>query len=81
MKLLFSHRFLRSYQSAPASVQAAFEKQARLLVENLRHPSLRAKKYDLVAGIWQARVTRAWRFYFSIEGDAYLLHDIIPHPK
>lgn len=50
-------------------------------MENLRHPSLRAKKYDLVAGIWQARVTRAWRFYFSIEGDAYLLHDIIPHPK
>ena len=29
---------------------------------------------------WQARVTRDWRFYFTIEGDTYIL-DIIRHPK
>ena len=29
-----------------ASIQKAFDKQVWLLVENLRHPSLRAKKYD-----------------------------------
>ncbi len=81
MKLLLSQRFRRSYEAAPPSVQKAFEKQARLLVANPRHPSLRSKKYDEVRGIWQARVTRNWRFYFSIEGDTYLLHDIIPHPK
>ncbi len=81
MKLLFSQRFYRSYEAAPRSVQRAFEKQARLLVENLRHPSLRAKKYDEARGIWQARVTRSWRFYFSIEGETYLLHDIISHPE
>jgi len=51
------------------------------ILANLRHPSLRAKKYDETRGIWQARVTRDWRFYFTIEGDAYYLLDIISHPK
>jgi len=39
--------------AAPAKVQKAFEKQAKLLVENLHHPSLRAKKYDERNDIWQ----------------------------
>jgi hypothetical protein len=31
--------------------------------------------------LWQARATRRWRCYFTIEGDTYRLHDIIAHPK
>jgi hypothetical protein len=49
------------------------------LFDDIRHPSLRAKKYD--AERWQARVARDWRFYFRIEGDTYLLLDIMRHPK
>jgi hypothetical protein len=26
-------------------------------------------------------VSRDWRFYFRVEGDAYILLDIMPHPK
>jgi mRNA-degrading endonuclease RelE of RelBE toxin-antitoxin system len=81
MKLLFSPRFLKQYRDAPIQVQKGFDKQAKLLVHNLRHPSLQAKKYDEAQDIWQARVTRDWRFYFTIEGDTYHLHTIIPHPK
>jgi len=51
------------------------------LVENLRHPSLRAKKYDESQNIWQARVNKDWRFYFTIQGDTYVLRNIIAHPK
>jgi hypothetical protein len=51
------------------------------LVENLRHPSLRVKKYDESRDLWQARVTRSWRFYFLIQDDTYIITDIIPHPK
>jgi len=50
-------------------------------MQNLQHPSLRAKKYDEANNIWQARVNKDWRFYFSIEGDKYWLHDIMAHPK
>jgi hypothetical protein len=47
----------------------------------LRHPSLRAKKYDTPENLWQARVDRNWRFYFKIEGDEYAIFAITPHPK
>jgi hypothetical protein len=30
---------------------------------------------------WQARVNDDWRFYFTMEGDTYLIRDIAPHPK
>ena len=81
MKLLYSQHFFRSYEAAPAQIQRAFDKQALLLTQNLRHPSLRAKKYDESTGMWQARITRDWRFYFTIEGNAYHLHELKPHPK
>ena len=81
MKLRYSPRFLRSYRAAPAQIQKAFDKQILLLVESLRHPSLRAKKYDEARNIWQARVTRDWRFYFTMEGDTHHLHEIKIHPK
>jgi len=51
------------------------------LVQNLHHPSLRAKKYDEANDRWQARVNNAWWFYFTIEDSTYVILDIIPHPK
>jgi len=81
MRLYYTERFRRSYAEAPASIRRAFDKQAAYLAQNLRHPSLKAKKYDEARNVWQARVTKDWRFYFTIEGDAYHLVDIIPHPK
>jgi mRNA-degrading endonuclease RelE of RelBE toxin-antitoxin system len=79
MKVLFTDRFERSYNRAPAAIKRAFDKQLAFLLDNLQHPSLRAKKYD--NDRWQARVTRDWRFYFRIEGDTYILLDIMAHPK
>lgn len=81
MRVDYSERFLTSLENAPASVQKSFYKQVKFLLVDIRHPSLHAKKYNEVKGIWQARVTRDWRFYFSIHQDIYRLHDIIPHPK
>jgi hypothetical protein len=63
------------------TVQNAFYKQLRFLVQDLKHPSLRAKKYDEAKDIWQARVNRAWRFYFKIDGNTCLITNVIPHPK
>ena len=81
MKVLFSDRFARSFAQAPERVQREFGKQLGHLLRNLRHPSLRAKKYDEVQDVWQARVNGGWRFYFRIVGDTYHLIDIVPHPK
>jgi hypothetical protein len=62
-------------------VRKAFAKQLGFLLNQLAHPSLRAKKYDEANDIWQARVNRSWRFYFVILGDEYVILSIIPHPK
>jgi mRNA interferase RelE/StbE len=81
MRLARTPHFLRAYNKAHERIQRAFDKQVTLLLENLHHPSLRAKKYDESAGLWQARVNDDWRFYFTIEGDTYVMHEIKRHPK
>jgi len=81
MELLRSIRFERSYAKAPPQVQRAFDKQSMLLLHNLHHPSLHAKKYDEGRNLWQARVNKSWRFYFLIQKDVYCIVDIVPHPK
>lgn len=81
MHLDYSPQFLRMYRDAPESIQKAFDRKVILLLQNLRHPSLRAKKYDEARDLWQARVTGGWRFYFTIEDDTYVLHSIRSHPK
>lgn len=81
MRATFAHRFVRQYAALPEDRKARFDKQLAFILTNLRHPSLRAKKYDDARGIWQARVDDANRFYFTIEGGTYLVLSIIPHPK
>jgi mRNA-degrading endonuclease RelE of RelBE toxin-antitoxin system len=81
MKVVLSERAIESLQDAPVSVRRAFEKQLRFLVNNLLHPSLHAKKYDEAHDLWQARVNKDWRFYFTIADDTYRIEKIIPHPK
>lgn len=81
MKVLLSDRAIEALKDAPAGVQRAFYKQIRFLAENLQYPSLHAKKYDEAQNLWQARVNRDWRFYFTIAGDTYCIEDVMPHPK
>ncbi len=81
MRVTYSARFVREVDAAPKPIRQAFDKQLLFLLRDLRHPSLRAKKYLEARDIWQARVTGSWRFYFRIEGDTYELLTIRSHPK
>ena len=81
MKWSHTRRSERDYRAAPLAVQEAFDKQMRLLVADLHHPSLRAKKYKGADDLWQARVNRDWRLYFTTEANLYTIVAIIPHPK
>ena len=73
--------FKRAFKKFPSDVQHAFKKQITFLLQDIRHPSLRAKKYGGTTDVWQARVTDTVRFYFQIIGDTYVLLNIRKHPK
>ena len=62
-------------------MRKAFFKQVKFLEQNLLHPSLHAKKYDEAKDLWQARVNKDWRFYFTITDDTYRIEKVIAHPK
>jgi len=81
MKLAYSKTALEALQRIPARIRKAFYKQAGFLLNDLHHPSLRAKKYSEADDKWQARVNKGWRFYFKIINDIYFIEDITPHPK
>ena len=81
MKVVLSDRAIQSLEDAPRNVQRAFDKQLRFLMDNLLHPSLHAKKYDETNDLWQARVNKDWRFYFTIADDTYRIEKVIPYPK
>lgn len=46
MRVRFSERFRRSYESVPPAIQRTFHRKLEFLLQDLRHPSLRAKKYE-----------------------------------
>ena len=56
MRAFYTKHFLDHYAAAPPRIQKAVDRRVALLLQDLRHPSLRAKKYDEAQGIWQARV-------------------------
>lgn len=81
MKWQHSDRSKADYDGLQPNIRKAFDKQARLLAGNLLHPSLHAKKYNESQDLWQARVTKDWRFFFTIIDDTYIIVRIVPHPK
>ena len=81
MRIDLSERFLAQYDATQPAVQKAVQKQLKLLVANLRHPSLHAKKYDEALDLWQARINKNWRMYFIVKNDVYRVVEMKAHPK
>lgn len=65
MNLYHSPRLKSDIKGIPEEIQRKFYKQTELLRQNLRHPSLRAKKYHEADDVWQARIDRKYRLYFN----------------
>lgn len=81
MEIIFTKRARKDFADLSPQLKAQARKQLALLQQNLRHPSLAAKKYGGADDLWQGRVNRDYRFYFRVIDDTYLILMIIPHPK
>ncbi len=81
MQIELTRRADKEYHRLAPQLRRRVDKQLALLQENLRHPSIDAKKYGGADDVWQGRVNRAYRFYFRIIDDTYRILMIVPHPK
>lgn len=81
MRAHYTSRFNRDFNKLQQDIKKKLEKQIKYLLRNIRHPSLRAKKYNEENNIWQARVDRDYRFYFILEKDCCILLNIKSHTK
>ena len=79
MKLFFTHSFIRDYQGLPNHLQKAVDKKLQLFLKNPRHPSLQIKKMQDPRNIWEARITRGYRFTSQIDEEVCLLRRLGPH--
>lgn len=64
---VFTKKFKKQFKKLPLSLQKRFDIKLSLLLTNLRHPSLRARK---MAGtdIFEARLTEHYRFTYKLIG-------------
>ncbi len=82
MTLRPTERFAKEYERLPQRLQHQVDKALGLLLENPRHPSLQIKKIKGHENRWEGRLTRRYRFIFSVESDTYHLlrvgtHDLL----
>jgi hypothetical protein len=81
MEFVFTQKAVKDYEALTLKLQALVDKQLLALLNDIRYPSLNAKKYDKKQNIWQLRVSRDYRLYFLIDGDTYVIVTITKHPK
>jgi len=82
MRIIRSDSFKRDYQKLSEDLQRRADKQLGFFLQDLHHPSLRTKKMEGMwgqLGIFEARVTKGYRFTFMIQDDQYILRRIGPH--
>jgi mRNA-degrading endonuclease RelE of RelBE toxin-antitoxin system len=79
MRLTRTDPFKRSYKKLPKFVQKKTDRILILLAEDLRHPSIRAKKIQGAADIWEGRIDKFHRFTFQIIDDKIVLRSIGVH--
>ena len=60
MRAVLTEPLAANLIASPPEVQKAFGKQLTNLLRDLRHPSLRAKKYEERTALWQARINDDW---------------------
>jgi len=76
MKIQITHRFKRSFHKLTKDEQHTFQKQIELLLQNPippYHPSLRIKKIQGTAEIFECRINRGIRMTWQYHQSEYIL--------
>jgi len=79
MNLNTTAKFKKQYDKLPRNIQLKTQRILNYLKEDLRHPSIHAKKKQ-GEDIWEGRVDRFYRFTFTVS-EEIVLKTIGPHDE
>jgi mRNA-degrading endonuclease RelE of RelBE toxin-antitoxin system len=75
----FTKRFKKEYQTLPKEIQDNFDKKLSLLLEEIFHPSLRAKRIQGTKNRWEGSITMKYHFTFELHGNKAIFRTIGTH--
>lgn len=75
----FSNRFKKEYNRLPQKIQKTFDEKFDLFLNNMSHPSLRAKQIPGTKNRWEGSVTKNYRFTFEFTGNSVTFRRIGTH--
>ena len=75
----FTKKFKKEYQKLPREIQDNFDKKFSLLLEDIFHPSLRAKRIQGTKNRWEGSITMKYRFTFELHGNKAIFRTIGTH--
>jgi len=79
MNVFHTKRFQKDYQKITKDLQEKIDEKLAIFITNSHHPSLRIKKLEGRENIWEGRISKNYRFTFSILGDTFILRRIGSH--
>ena len=80
MDLILTLRAQKCYKRLPLAIKIKTDKKLKLLLSNLRHPSLKVKKMR-GKDRFEARIDYHYRFTFVIKNNCIYVLTIGPHDK
>jgi len=81
MKIKAYRRFKKAYYTLPQNIQLKVDRQLKMLLEDMRHPSLHTKKIKGKPDIWEARIDFHYRLTFEIVEDTLFLRVVGNHDE
>ena len=79
MNITYTDSFRRDFRNLPKDIKDRANKALRSLLENPRHPSLRARRMKATEDIWEASISMAYRLTYQIAGQNLILRRIGTH--
>ena len=81
MNVYYTELFEQKVKELPVEIKKVLLAKLDLMIENPRHPSLRVKKIQGQAAIFEARITMSIRLTWQYSEDGILLRNIGEHDQ
>ncbi|MBU4274102.1 MAG: hypothetical protein KKA28_19910 [Planctomycetes bacterium] len=79
MKISWAKSFSKKYRALPKDIRERFDEKIQLFVENPSHASLRVKKMLGTENIWEASISKNYRWTFEWAKELVKLRHIGAH--